>query len=296
MKNAATSYRVYTFPSAMYGVESRPDSPDPAPTSLGLSAAVSAWPAVSWLSSDELETGERIALGYATVVDARSDGPRDPLVLVDWNPSDHIDPLDVVPLASCPADGTVAQVRDMVRAMSSVALRQFMASVFTLTDVFRWYWTCPASIAHHHRGPGGLATHSLEVAVAASSVHGLAPWQRDLVVAHALLHDIGKLWSYSEGRLTDEAERVGHEQVGYRHLAPMLVALSADNPSEGALLNALLRGDWRKNCKHPTAALGNIVRAMDQFSVARFNDRQASSSTRWSLDVQSTVRDSSDGR
>lgn len=296
MKNAASSYRVYTFPSAMYGVESRLNDSDPAPTSLSLSAPVSAWPAVSWLPSEELETGERIALGRATVIDARGDGPRDPLVLVDWDPSEDINPFDVIALTACPVDGTVSQVRDMVRAISSVPLRQFMASVFTLSDVFRWYWTCPASIAHHHRGPGGLATHSLEVAVASSSVHGLEPTQRDLVVAHALLHDVGKLWSYSEGQLTDEAERVGHEQVGYRRLVPMLTTLRAGSPNEGALLDALFRGDWRKNCKHPAAALGNIVRVMDQFSVARFNERQASSSTRWSLDVQGTVRDSSDDR
>ena len=204
------------------------------------------------------------------MVDARSEGPGDPLVLVKWKPSGDVDPFDVIPPASSPIVGTVSQVRDMVRSLSSIALRQYMASVFALTDVFRWYWTCPASIAHHHRGPGGLATHSLEVAVAASSVHGLATWQRDLVVTYALLHDIGKIWSYNDGTFTDEAERIGHEQVGYRRLAPMLTALRAASPSEGEQLDALFHGDWRKNCKHPAAALGNIVRAMDQFSAATF--------------------------
>lgn len=270
MKNSSSGYRCYTFASAMYDVESQSEHSRAAPTSLGLSAAVSAWPAVSWLPFEQLKTGDRIALGRATVVDARSEGPGDPLVLVKWKPSGDVDPFDVIPPASSPIVGTVSQVRDMVRSLSSIALRQYMASVFALTDVFRWYWTCPASIAHHHRGPGGLATHSLEVAVAASSVHGLATWQRDLVVTYALLHDIGKIWSYNDGTFTDEAERIGHEQVGYRRLAPMLTALRAASPSEGEQLDALFRGDWRKNCKHPAAALGNIVRAMDQFSAATF--------------------------
>ena len=93
--------------------------------------------------------------------------------------------------------------------------------------------------------------------------------QRDLVMTYALLHDIGKVWAYAEGQLTDEARRLGHEALGYRALLPALASLEAMDPSSHEALDALLSGAWKRTCRHPAAALGEIVRAMDRFSAAR---------------------------
>lgn len=86
---------------------------------------------------------------------------------------------------------------------------------------------------------------------------------------YSLLHDIGKLWSYADGRLTDEAHRLGHEAIGYRKLGPLLAVLREADERTGAILDALLSGAWKKSLRHPAAALGDIVWAMDRFSAAR---------------------------
>ena len=61
----------------------------------------------------------------------------------------------------------------------------------------RRYEECPASTAGHHAELGGLLKHTCEVAQIALAVCANHPGvDRELVLAGALLHDIGKLESY----------------------------------------------------------------------------------------------------
>ena len=265
--NVANPKRVFVVPSVVSRVIDRGSRAGDPCTELKLSSQESEWTAVSWMPFARLAASDgSVMVGQATVLDTRDDLGRDPLVLVDWQPLDAITLFDRIPSDRCPEPGTVLQVCDMVKAIESEALRRFMACVFSIDDVFHYYWTCPASLAHHHRGAGGLAIHSLEVAVAASSVHGLTPWQRDLVMVYALLHDVGKLRSYEDGDLTEEASRIGHEQIGYRMLRPAIDQLNATDPELGTMLDDLLAGAWKQDYRHPAAALGGIVRALDRFS------------------------------
>src|SRR3546814_7913564 len=75
----------------------------------------------------------------------------------------------------------------------------------------------PASAKHHHARPGGLAVHSLEVAEDLAGHIGLSDTERDLGVAGALLHDIGKVWSYTPDMFPNSANlAMGHELIGLR--------------------------------------------------------------------------------
>lgn len=64
----------------------------------------------------------------------------------------------------------------------------------------RRYQECPASIEGHHAAIGGLLKHTSEVAAIAVSIARCVQADVDLVVAAALLHDIGKLEAYSWDR------------------------------------------------------------------------------------------------
>lgn len=77
---------------------------------------------------------------------------------------------------------------------------------------------CPASIAGHHARLGGLLQHTCEVARLALAMAELTPAaDRDLVLAGALLHDIGKVESYRyEGGFdsTSAGRALGHVALG----------------------------------------------------------------------------------
>ncbi len=238
-------------------------------TSLRLVNRVGSWRAVSWPSVRLPDECTPVTICEATVLEVREDLEMEPMALVHWRPLDRTRLFDLIPDDLCPIPGVVLQTCELIRSIESPPLRRLMATVMKMPDVFAAYWTCAASQSHHHAHPGGLAQHSLEVAVAAESIRGLDSWQRDVVVLYALLHDLGKVWSYVDGRLTDEARRLGHEAIGLRELKPALASLKKSDKRSEAMLNALLSGVWKRTYRHPAAALGEIVRAMDRFSAAR---------------------------
>lgn len=211
----------------------------------------------------------RVRVGTATLIDVRGDNHQ-PLI-VNWLDTTPDRIFEHIPRTACPVHGVVTQVCDLIRGLADSALREFMGEVFSLPDVFRYYWTCPASLRDHHRGPAGLALHSLEVAVLVSTIRGLTPGQRDLAICHALLHDVGKLWSYNGGELTPAATRMGHGRLDYEALAGPLQYLACAEPNTAIMMETLLAGAWRHQHKHPAAVIGSVVNAMDRLSASKGN-------------------------
>lgn len=91
--------------------------------------------------------------------------------------------------------------------------------LFYADDDFRQrYEECPASLAGHHALLGGLLKHTVEVASIARSIARACRAEADLVLAGALLHDIGKLEAYQwDGGLfamTEAGSLHGHVALG----------------------------------------------------------------------------------
>ena len=269
MSSIAWWNRVFVMPTLLTGFRHYGPNIEPEFTSLRASTRTGGWEAVAWPSMRLPDEGYGTVVCEATFFDARDDLARDPLTLVHWEPLPNEALFDLIPENRCSIDGTVEQTCELMKSLQSDPLRALMASVLLMPDVEIGYWTHPASLSHHHAHSGGLAQHSLEVAVACENVRGLDAWQRDLVIAYAFLHDLGKLWCYADGALTSEARRIGHEAIGYQSLKPKLKRLRESDERSGATLEALLSGAWKRTCKHPAAALGDIVRAMDRFSAAK---------------------------
>lgn len=84
-------------------------------------------------------------------------------------------------------------------------------------DFRRRYEQCPASVRGHHAAIGGLLKHTVEVAAIARTLARTSGADLELVVAGALLHDIGKLESYTWDGLFDHTEAgilIGHVVLG----------------------------------------------------------------------------------
>jgi 3'-5' exoribonuclease len=83
--------------------------------------------------------------------------------------------------------------------------------------------TLPAAKGMHHAFVSGLLKHTVDVATKAKAIAELTPMVNvDLVVAGALLHDMGKLWTYElHGALiemSDEGQMLEHIMVGAMRL------------------------------------------------------------------------------
>lgn len=129
------------------------------------------------------------------------------------------DPATLVPCSS----RELAQLQDELRQLIT-SLRQPLRDVVAAAiepeiDRFsRW----PAAEEIHHAWLGGLLEHTIEVARVAEAIVRTIPGpDRDLTVAGALLHDLGKLDAYQVGPVfdaTDDGRLYGHVLSGFHRV------------------------------------------------------------------------------
>jgi 3'-5' exoribonuclease len=96
-------------------------------------------------------------------------------------------------------------------------LRRTLDLFYTDAEFRQRYEECPASPAGHHAELGGLLKHTCEVAAIGRAIAKVARADTDLVLAGALLHDIGKLEAYSwQGafEITERGRLLGHVSLG----------------------------------------------------------------------------------
>lgn len=188
--------------------------------------------------------------------------------------------------ALCPVAGTVLRIRELIEEIGTRPLRSFVTDVILRRDVASRFWTMPASARDHHSVPGGLAVHSMEVASDISLHSELSDVEHDLGVAGALLHDIGKIWSYTDAMLLNSASlAMGHELIGLCRLEPELAQLETLWPDGAYVMRCLLSGNtWaRGNGSRPTALIQRI-KACDHRSCERdrvANNKRPSSRLAW---------------
>ncbi len=96
-------------------------------------------------------------------------------------------------------------------------LRRTIDLFYTDPDFRRRYEECPASIGGHHAELGGLLRHTCEVAAIGRAIAKVSRADQELVLAGALLHDIGKLEAYRwQGafEMTECGALLGHVSLG----------------------------------------------------------------------------------
>jgi 3'-5' exoribonuclease len=131
---------------------------------------------------------------------------------------------------------------DRTRAdVESVRLRRVL-DLFFGDDAFReQFERTPGSTGGHHAKVGGLLMHVYEVTnIAKQTARTMRTANVDLVVAGAMLHDVGKVEAYRVGpggfTFTPCGLLVGHVVLGVLMLERRLAALGEDVCTEGQLL------------------------------------------------------------
>ena len=109
----------------------------------------------------------------------------------------------------------VAQIRELVERVHDPHVRALLLAFLDDPVVAERLPVAPAAKGIHHAHRGGLAEHILSVLRLGNRVADHYPvLDRDLIVAGALLHDIGKVvelaWDGGNTRYTDEGRLVGH--------------------------------------------------------------------------------------
>ncbi|MCL2574583.1 MAG: HD domain-containing protein [Defluviitaleaceae bacterium] len=133
-------------------------------------------------------------------------------------------PADYVPTTDKDIDAIYAAICEMIKSIENPHIGQLLTNIFIENaKIKNDFMTNSAARSMHHAYMGGLCEHTLSVAQICDF---LAPRykfvNRDLLIAAALLHDIGKIFELSdfpENDYTDDGKLLGHIIIGVEFIA-----------------------------------------------------------------------------
>ena len=153
-----------------------------------------------------------------------------------------LDPGAFLPSAYRDGEELSGFLEHLAREVHDAPLREVVTSVLFSEPVASGFKRAPCTRAGHHAYMGGLVEHTVAVGTLVGEVCQLHPrLDSDMLMAAALLHDVGKSREFTYGAefgLTEEGRLLGHLAIG----AEIVGAASRGLPAErrAALLNCVL--------------------------------------------------------
>jgi 3'-5' exoribonuclease len=144
-------------------------------------------------------------------------------------PAEELDPASLTPGLRRDADELDGFLDFLADEISHAGLKEAVRRFLSDTAVREQLRQLPASAEAHHAYAGGLLEHTVGVATLCRETAHLHPRLRsDLLVAAALLHDIGRTRELDRGpafRQTEEGRLLGHVHLGLRLIEERAIVL-----------------------------------------------------------------------
>jgi 3'-5' exoribonuclease len=162
----------------------------------------------------------------------------------------QIDPTEFLPAAYRDLDELEGFLEHLTREVHAADLRAVVETLLFTGSAAEEFRRAPCTRAGHHAYVGGLIEHTVAVSTLVTETCVLHPrLNSDLLMAAALIHDIGKTGEFTYGAeigLSERGRTLGHLQIG----AELITAASADlDPDRRDALLACVM------CHHGTDAL-----------------------------------------
>jgi 3'-5' exoribonuclease len=150
----------------------------------------------------------------------------------------EIDLSDFLPSSEKEPSVLLEEFRKVVSSVQNSHLKKLLELLLEDSELTEKIKATPGGKLWHHAYVGGLLEHTLKVTQICEKAAGMYPLaNRDLLITGALLHDIGKISSYSAKGFfdyTDEGRLVGHIVSGEELIAGKIKEIP-DFPPELAL-------------------------------------------------------------
>jgi 3'-5' exoribonuclease len=154
----------------------------------------------------------------------------------------ELDPAEFLPAAYRDAEELNGFLEHLTREVHDPALREVVERVLFSEPIAADFRRAPCTRAGHHAYIGGLLEHTVAVGTLLLEVCQLHPrLDSDLLMAAALLHDVGKAREFTYGAefgVTEEGRLIGHLALG----AEIVGSAASGLPPErrAVLLNCVL--------------------------------------------------------
>jgi len=140
---------------------------------------------------------------------------------IEKTPPEECSPSDFLPSSRRDPEEMMGELDGIIETLEDPWIKALLKAIFADTDVRSRFRTAPAAKAMHHAFIGGLIEHVLSICSIVDFVvehyrEDLA-LNRDILMAGAILHDIGKIYelSYTSSfDYTDQGKLIGHITLG----------------------------------------------------------------------------------
>lgn len=130
----------------------------------------------------------------------------------------EFDPREFLPASPRDRQEMFVRLQELMREITNPYLKKLLEHLFADPARVTAFTTAPAAKANHQAYLGGLLEHTLNVAELATQVASSYPQvDKDLLLAGAILHDLGKIEAYNYTRLIDTSDQgrlLGHIVLG----------------------------------------------------------------------------------
>ena len=177
--------------------------------------------------------GLRFEAGGAVIVRGRLERYRGQLVAeledVRSLESGSFDPGEFLPAAYRSVEELEGFLEHLAREVNDPALRAVVEGLILRGPAAEQFRRAPCTTAGHHAYLGGLLEHTVSVGTLVGELCQLHPrLDSDLLMAAALLHDVGKTHEFAYGaqfQITDEGRLLGHLAIGAQMIATAAASL-----------------------------------------------------------------------
>ncbi len=178
----------------------------------------------------------------------------------------EVEPGDFMPAS--PQDGRMLfrELKKILKTIRRKPLQLLMKHMLADLELMEKFRRAPAAKAMHHAYLGGLLEHTLGVCRVAETLAGHYPFlDRDMLLAGAFLHDLGKVDEFSYDLFIDYSHAgrlVGHMVLGIQILEEKIRTIKNFPEQEGLVLKHLVLSH------HGETALGAVRLPMTREAVA----------------------------
>ena len=158
---------------------------------------------------------------------------------------DEYDSREFIKPPKRPLDEMVNELNGHINNMQNPQIKRILERVFIEdTQFFDKFKTHPGAIEIHHNWTGGLLQHTLEMAKYCELSKRMFPdLDKDLLIAGALLHDIGKVVEMdvtTRIKGTIKGQLKGHIPIGFKILSNIMDELHTSEEIRNKLLHIVL--------------------------------------------------------
>ncbi|MCL4499600.1 MAG: HD domain-containing protein [Chloroflexi bacterium] len=177
-------------------------------------------------------------------------------------PEEEIDYEEFLPATPADVGGLKIKLANLIESIKNADLNRITSRILKDGAMAKRFETAPAAKGFHHAYLGGLLEHTVSVATLCDGIAGYYVGQvnRDLLVAGALLHDIGKTQEFSYRLAIDystEGRLIGHHVIGYEMVEKAAAEIGVSGEAALQLLHLILSHHGaidlrRTSSRHPS--------------------------------------------